>query len=137
MAKAQTSGVHHVGFTVPDVSETRRFFMDVLDFEQVGEKPDYPAVFVSDGVVMLTLWQASDSESAVPFDRKRNVGLHHVALRVPDHAALASLHERLHESAGVAVEFCPEPLGGGPTQHMMCTIPGGIRVEFIAAGSAA
>ncbi len=25
-----------------------------------------------------------------------------------------------------------EPLGGGPTRQMMCNIPGGIRVEFIA-----
>jgi len=137
MAKPQTFGVHHVGFTVPDVRETRGFFVDVLGFEQVGEVPDYPAVFLSDGTVMLTLWQATDPVRAVPFDRKRNVGLHHVALRVSDDAALGRLHDRLRESAGVDVEFCPEPLGGGPTQHMMCTIPGGIRVEFIAAGGAA
>ena len=32
----------------------------------------------------------------------------------------------------VAIEFAPEPLNGGPTQHLMCNIPGGIRVEFIA-----
>ncbi len=30
------------------------------------------------------------------------------------------------------MEFAPEPLGGGPAKHMMCAIPGGIRVEFIA-----
>ena len=33
---------------------------------------------------------------------------------------------------GVSIEFAPEPLGGGPTRQMMCYIPGGIRVEFIA-----
>ena len=27
---------------------------------------------------------------------------------------------------GVEVEFAPESLGGGATQHMMCVIPGGI-----------
>lgn len=137
MGNAQTLGVHHVGFTVPNLHETRRFFLEVLGFQQVGEKPEYPAVFVSDGTVMLTLWQASEPERAIPFDRKHNVGLHHIALRVRDGAALEGLHERLRDSAGVEVEFCPEPLGAGPTQHMMCTIPGGIRVEFIAAGAAA
>ena len=33
---------------------------------------------------------------------------------------------------GSADELAPEPLGDGPTQHMMCSIPGGIRTEFIA-----
>ena len=33
MAKPQTFGVHHLGFTVPDVRETRGFFVDVLGFE--------------------------------------------------------------------------------------------------------
>jgi hypothetical protein len=32
----------------------------------------------------------------------------------------------------VKIEFAPEPLGGGPTRHMMCAIPGGIRLELIA-----
>ena len=33
------------------------------------------------------------------------------------------------------IGFAPEPLGDGPTQHMMCYIPGGIRMEFIALAS--
>ena len=137
MAKAATRGVHHVGLTVPDVSETRTFFVEVLGFAQVGEKPSYPAVFLSDGEVMLTLWQVAEPSSAIPFDRRHNVGLHHVALRVADHAALNDLSERLRGDSTVAIEFDPEPLGEGPTRHMMCTIPGGIRVEFIASGGAA
>jgi hypothetical protein len=39
----------------------------------------------------------------------------------------------LKATDGVKFEFAPEPLLGGPTKHMMCAIPGGIRVEFIAA----
>ena len=42
------------------------------------------------------------------------------------------MHERLSETAGVEIEFAPEPLGDGPARHMMCTIPGGIRMELIA-----
>ena len=127
-----THGVHHVGLTVPRLEESRAFFLETLGYEQVGEVPDYPAVFLSDGQVMITLWQAEDPERARPFDRKRSIGLHHLALAVENQAALKALHERLARVEGVIVEFAPEPLGGGPTQHMMCAIPGGIRVEFIA-----
>ena len=129
---ALTQGAHHVGLTVPDLAAARAFFLDVLGFNQVGEKPDYPAVFLSDGVVMITLWQAADPATAVAFDRRNVIGLHHLALAVADAAALTALHDKLAGSEGVAIEFAPEPLGGGAPRHMMCRIPGGIRVEFIA-----
>jgi len=131
-----TQGVHHLGLTIPDLERTRDFFVDVLRFEQIGEVPDYPAVFLSDGSVMLTLWQAEDPASAIPFDRKRAVGLHHFALQVADAVALEALHKRLVEAADVEIEFAPESLGGGPTRHMMCAIPGGIRLELIATAMA-
>jgi hypothetical protein len=107
-----------------------------LRFETVGEVPDYPAVFLSDGSVMLTLWQAENPDSAVPFDRKRVIGLHHFALGVADAAALEALHKRVAEEPDVEIEFAPEPLGGGPTRHTICTIPGGIRLELIAPAAA-
>ena len=127
-----TQGAHHIGLTVPDLARTRTFFIDTLGFSQVGEVPDYPAVFMTDGTTMITLWQANDPETAVAFDRKNVIGLHHFALKVADGEALAALHGRLAETADVEIEFAPESLGGGATQHMMCFIPGGIRMEFIA-----
>ncbi len=127
-----TQGVHHIGLTVPELQETKSFFVDVLGYQQVGEVPDYPAVFLSDNQVMITLWQATNPEQATPFDRKNVIGLHHLALTVQDEVALKELHQRLAQVNGVAIEFAPEPLGDGPTQHMMCFIPGGIRTEFIA-----
>lgn len=130
--KPLTEGAHHIGLTVPDLHATRAFFMDTLGFEQVGEKPDYPAVFVSDGTIMITLWQAVDPDAATGFDRKNVIGLHHVALKVGGMAQLDALHAVLTGTNGVDVEFAPESLGGGPVRHMMCTIPGGIRMEFIA-----
>ena len=42
---AVTQGAHHVGLTVPDLTATRAFFVDILGYDQVGEVPDYPAVF--------------------------------------------------------------------------------------------
>jgi len=124
-----TRGVHHAGFTVPDLAATRAFFVDGLGFEVVGEKPDYPAVFLSDGGTMITLWQAEDRENAIAFDRRANIGLHHVAFAASD---LEVVLARLNDWPGVEIEFEPESLGGGPTRHLMCAIPGGIRVEFIA-----
>lgn len=67
---AITQGAHHIGLTVPNIDAARDFFIDVLEFKQVGAVPEYPAYFVSDGTAMLTLWQAADPESATPFDRK-------------------------------------------------------------------
>lgn len=129
-----TRGAHHIGLTLPDLAAARSFFTRTLGFKTVGEKPDYPAAFVSDGVTMITLWQASDPLRAVPFDRKNVIGLHHVALKVADSSALEALHDTLRETDGVRIEFAPEPLGGGSTRHLMCAIPGGIRMEFIAPG---
>jgi catechol 2,3-dioxygenase-like lactoylglutathione lyase family enzyme len=129
---ARTQGVHHAGLTVPDLDAARAFFQDALGFRQVGDLPDYPAVFLSDGAVMITLWQAEDPTSAVPFDRRRGIGLHHLALAVAEGAALDKLSGELAARDDVEIEFAPEPLGGGPTRHMMITIPGGIRLELIA-----
>ena len=130
-----TGGVHHVGLTVPNLKETNAFFIDALGFNQIGEVPDYPATFLSDDKIMVTLWQAEDAANATPFDRKNVIGLHHLALIVEDQAALDAIHDRLQIADGTSIEFAPEPLGSGPTRHMMCNIPGGIRVEFIAPAS--
>lgn len=132
---AITQGAHHVGLTVPDVVAARDFFVNVLGFQQVKEVPDYPAMFVSDGVITLTLWQAANPASATPFDRKNVIGLHHFALKVDSLTTLTSLHQTLLKTDGVAIEFAPESLGGGPVHHMMFYIPGGIRMELIAIAS--
>lgn len=129
---AKTLGVHHVGLTVPDLPEASGFFINALGFEQVGELPEYPAVFVSDGTTMITLWRAVDPASAVPFDRRTNLGLHHLALRVPADA-LDALAEELRQRSDTEIEFDPSPLGQSGIRHMMCRIPGNIRVELIAA----
>ncbi len=128
----RTLGAHHVGLTVSDLGDAQRFFQEALGFSVVGEKPEYPAVFVSDGALMITLWQVQDPEHAAPFDRRRVLGLHHLALKVADAESLAALHRELAARDDVSVEFAPEPLGGGATQHMMCAIPGGLRLELIA-----
>ena len=131
MTDALTHGVHHVGLAVRDLDEATSFFCGTLGFKEVGRNDVYPAVFVSDGGVTLTIWRVSDPQNAVAFNRKTNIGLHHLALAVADQVALATVYERVRSHPGVVVEFAPEPvLAGSTTHHFICAIPGGIRIEF-------
>ncbi|MDR5783515.1 VOC family protein [Caballeronia sp. LZ065] len=124
-----TMGIDHIGLTARHLETTRDFFVECLGWTVAGEKPDYPAVFVSDGSLLVTLWQAKE-ETPVAFDRRKNVGLHHIALRAANESAFNEILERVSAWPGVVVEFPPEMLGAGPKRHMMIYEPGGIRVEF-------
>lgn len=125
-----TRGVHHVGLAVSELEESAAFFTTVLGWKEV-RRNDYPAIFVSDGKVLVTLWKLE--EPARSFDRRRNVGLHHLALLVESEAALGDVHDLL-QKANVEIEFAPEPIGNGPAKHLMCFDPSGIRIEFIWLG---
>lgn len=122
-------GIHHLGLAVSDLPGSSAFFCDLLGWSEVRKVEDYPAVFVSNGKVMFTLWQTG--KNSIPFDRLNNVGLHHVALQMDSEQELIDLYKTLKLSNAVHIEFSPEPLRGGPAQHMMCIEPSGIRVEFI------
>jgi len=103
LTEALTHGVHHVGLAVRDLDEATSFFCGTLGFKEVARNDAYPAVFVSDGAVTLTIWRVTDPENAVAFNRKTNIML----------------------------EFTPEPVRpGSPTHHFICAIPGGLRIEF-------
>jgi len=129
--QAVTVGAHHIGLTVSQLDASARFFVDLLGWTDVRRDPDYPAVFVTDGTIMLTLWGV---KAAPPnaFDKNRNVGLHHLALRVNSFQALEAIYTKLIDH-GISIEFAPEPLKAGPARHMMCYEPSGIRIEFICA----
>jgi len=127
---ALTTGFDHVGLTVADIELSRRFFVDCLGWKVIGEKLDYPAVFVSDGVAKLTLWQVDKAAGHVSFDRRKNIGLHHLALKTASEAALNELFARVSAWPDVVVEFSPELVGQGPRMHCMVREPGGARLEF-------
>ena len=129
MKNPVTQGVHHVGLTVSKLEDSASFFTTILGWKEVRRNDEYPAIFVSDGKIMLTLWAAKE-DPPTPFDRKRNVGLHHLALVVQSEAALTDIYERLIRH-GARIEFAPELLRQGPAKHMMCYEPSGIRLEFI------
>lgn len=132
MNEPLTKGPHHIGLTVSNLEETAEFFTSLLGWKEIRRKEDYPAIFVSDGQVMLTLW-ATKEKPVGRFNRYRNVGLHHIAFSVADEASLNRLYEHLKDH-GVEIEFSPELLGLGPAKHMMCYEPSGIRVEFTWPG---
>jgi catechol 2,3-dioxygenase-like lactoylglutathione lyase family enzyme len=135
MSQAITKGCHHLGLTVSDLQASAAFFTEVLGWQELGRNPDYPAVFVSDGTILVTLWALKAPDRARGFDKNANVGLHHVAFTVESEAVLAEIHARLEAASGVRIEFTPEPLRQGPAKHMMCYEPSGIRVEFIWPGT--
>lgn len=131
MADNVTVGFDHVGLTVKDLEASRAFFVDGLGWKVVGGKPEYPSVYVSDGAAIVTLWRVEDPATCVDFNRRSNVGLHHLALRVPSREKLDDLYARVSAWPGVVIEFAPEPSGAGPKIHMMMREPGGNRLELV------
>ncbi|AOF94834.1 VOC family protein [Sphingobium sp. RAC03] len=126
-----TQGIHHVGLTVPDLDQAHAFFCGTLGFEEVGGVPDYPSIFVSDGAILLTLWRAADPRTARAFDRRANIGLHHLSLSVADDAALLAVWESVAAHPEVVVDAAPGPIRSeSSTRHFLIFIPGGIRLEF-------
>ena len=132
--EALTYGVHHTGLAVTRLEESAKFFTGLLGWKEIRRDEGYPAIFVSDGRHMLTLWQVEEPKTAIEFDRKKNVGLHHIAIQVRGSAQLEEIH-RILVKAGIKIEFPPELLRGGPARHMMVSEPSGIRVEFIWPGN--
>ena len=127
-----TLGIHHVGLAVPDLDAACNFFCEALDCTIVGRNDQYPSAFVSDGTVTITLWRVADPASAATFDRRRNIGLHHLALAVADEAALQTTFERVSQHPGVSIEFAPGPIRpGSDRKHFICAMPGGLRLEFV------
>jgi catechol 2,3-dioxygenase-like lactoylglutathione lyase family enzyme len=132
MTDPRTNGVHHVALTVSKLEASAGFFTTVLGWQEVRRDDSFPAIFVSDGRVMVTLWKSPD-EAPRPFEPGRNIGLHHLAFAVDSEAELDDLHKRLklHE---VEIEFAPELVREGPARHLMCREPNGIRMEFFWPG---
>ncbi len=130
-AEFTVGGINHFGLAVTDIEASKKFFVDTLGFELLGEDSEYPSAFVANEEILVTLWRVTDPNTAVAFDRKNNVGLHHVAFNIDSFEALDALHGVLVKVPGVVIEFSPEPLSGGPTKHMMIREPSGNRLEFI------
>jgi catechol-2,3-dioxygenase len=133
MTIPKTQGTHHIGLTVSKLEESASFFNSLFGRKEVKRKTDYPAIFVSDGTIILTLWAIKDDRPN-EFDRKKNIGLHHLALQVASENDLMEIYQHLLKKE-VKIEFAPELVGIGPAKHMMCYEPSGIHIEFIWPGN--
>jgi len=133
MTTAITKGAHHIGLTVANLEESASFFTSLLGWTEVRRNEEYPAIFVTDGEIMVTLW-ATKEEPINSFNKNSNVGLHHVAFHVESEKDLNNIYNKL-ESSNINIEFKPELLRDGPAKHMMCYEPSGIRIEFIWPGN--
>lgn len=127
-----TTGVHHIGLAVSRLEESAAFFTQLLGWEEVKRREDYPAIFVKDDALMITLWK-TQTEDPVKFDRKINVGLHHLALRVKSKEILFQIFDVLRANQ-IEIEFEPALIREGPSMHMICYEPSGIRIEFYYLG---
>ena len=128
-AGSLTLGIDHLGLSVADLEQTLEFFQECLGWTLLGRREEYPAAFVTDQHAIVTLWQV-ERDRRVEFDRRANVGLHHLALRVGRLEELHRLHERVAKWPGIRIEFSPEISGSGPKTHFMISEPGGLRLEF-------
>ncbi|WP_150526368.1 VOC family protein [Roseibium sediminis] len=131
---AETSGLNHLGLSVMNLDATTEFFVTVLNWEETARDDSYPRNSITDGSLRLTLWQVDHSAPINGFDRRANVGLHHLALTVDTETDLNTLAQRISSWPGVVVDFMPELMGRGPRKHMMFREPGGIRVELTWPG---
>ena len=129
-----TRGINHLGLSVLDLDRSTDFFVNALGWTESGRDDAYPRTAVGDGHVRITLWQVDHRLAVEPFNRRKNVGLHHVALEVDSEERLTSLADWIAAWPHVKIEFMPELLGKGPRKHMMFFEPGGNRIELIWKG---
>lgn len=127
-----TNGTHHIGLAVSELEQSAEFFTKLLGWKEVKRREDYPAIFVTDETLMITLWK-TQIEEPIKFDRKSNIGLHHLALQVVNKEALFRIFKTLKANQ-IEIEFEPTVIREGPAMHMMCYEPSGIRVEFYWTG---
>ena len=100
---ATTSGMNHLGLSVANLQDTAGFFVGCLGWEESGRDNSYPRTAVSDGNVRLTLWQVDHHLAVEPFHRRKNIGLHHLALSVQDEQSLDTLAKRIANWPGVEI----------------------------------
>jgi lactoylglutathione lyase len=126
-----TAGISHVGLSVSNLEATLRFF-EALGFNKVGGIEAYPSHFISDGSSLITLWQ-TDAD-ATPFNRRSNVGLHHLAIKMSSRESLDIAYDTLKGIDGVRTDgegaFPPSELVGMPLIHAMVYEPSGNRIEL-------
>lgn len=138
-APVQPHGISHLVLNVRDIERSHRFYTQMLGFRQVGEIERLKMRFYSGcggNHHDLALMQLPHPEEAGEpgtwrLTNPRAAGLNHVAIRMPDEAALMALFEHL-KTSGYPVElridhgmsksvYIADPDGNG--LELMCDLP--------------
>jgi lactoylglutathione lyase len=77
---------------------------------------------------MITLWQTE--QDFISFNHRNNVGLHHLAIKVPTLEALSRIYETIVAMDGVKSDFAPYELKGTPLTHAMVFEPSENCIKF-------
>jgi len=132
------NGIHHLGFTVRDVTRSAAWYVDVLGFEPAGsfEAPDGARrkVFLRhDGLrVRVGLTEHRDGDGAA-FD-ERHVGLDHLAFGVGAREELDAWAQRL--DAAQVVHAPVQPANSiGDAYVLVFRDPDNIQLELFYAPS--
>lgn len=123
-----TEGISHVGLSVSNLEKSYEFF-EALGFTKHGSSEAHPSIFINNGSIMVTLWQADGD--AKPLERRNNVGFHHLTIRVPSLEALSKTYKIALTVDGVYPDFPPVAVEGTNTTHCMVFEPSGHRIEFV------
>lgn len=89
--------LHHLGWAVRSIDESRSYFETALGLTFRGEErfPDLRVAFFGDGAASVELLEPLDDNSSIStFLEKRGEGLHHLALRVDDVATALTEAEK-------------------------------------------
>lgn len=118
-------GISHIGLAVNDLDASLAFF-EALGYKKVGGDPSYPVYKISNDRTILTLWKTDEDYSS--FNRKKNVGLHHLALQLETESQLLDAYEAVLKVPGTKSEFGLQSFGLG--KHVMVIDPSGLRIEL-------
>ena len=123
-------GVSHLSFSVPDVAEAARFWVEVLGFEPRNDDPEFRFVFHREARLAVVLTDHAGTVGDV-FD-EHHAGLDHLALAVADVDTLeqfrAELDERRVPHSGVVAS------DGG--WHLNLRGPGNFPIELFVIAEA-
>lgn len=123
----------HLGIAVRDLQEALRFYEGMLGIASAGRETvaaeKVNVAMLPAGAARLELLEASDEQSTIAkFIQNRGPGLHHVALRVDD---LAAVTKRLAENGARLLNEPRRGAGGHVYVFVHPASTGGLLLELI------